>query len=226
MQAEAPFRGTRSRGRGADWKSFHCDVRPASRFRRWASACSFAAASPHCSARRSREGRAECLGAPVRAAARQAPQAAGRPEVSVLDVLSLGFVRRAAEHGLTTNPAFAGAYTFRPDADFAARFPDFLDGMPDGGLIMCHPGTVDAELARLDPLTALREREYAFLRERRISARARRARRDPGLIRLPGGKVSRQKIFARCVVSGGPPVAHMCARKCRSEEIIDDAAGT
>jgi predicted glycoside hydrolase/deacetylase ChbG (UPF0249 family) len=27
---------------------------------------------------------------------------------------------------------------------------------------MCHPGIVDAELRRLDPLTTLREREYAY----------------------------------------------------------------
>jgi hypothetical protein len=27
---------------------------------------------------------------------------------------------------------------------------------------MCHPGHVDAELERLDPLTTLREREYAY----------------------------------------------------------------
>jgi predicted glycoside hydrolase/deacetylase ChbG (UPF0249 family) len=27
---------------------------------------------------------------------------------------------------------------------------------------MCHPGVVDAELVRLDPLTDLREREYAY----------------------------------------------------------------
>jgi predicted glycoside hydrolase/deacetylase ChbG (UPF0249 family) len=27
---------------------------------------------------------------------------------------------------------------------------------------MCHPGHVDAELTRLDPLTTLREREYAY----------------------------------------------------------------
>jgi predicted glycoside hydrolase/deacetylase ChbG (UPF0249 family) len=27
---------------------------------------------------------------------------------------------------------------------------------------MCHPGFVDAELKRLDPLTALRESEYAY----------------------------------------------------------------
>jgi predicted glycoside hydrolase/deacetylase ChbG (UPF0249 family) len=43
-------------------------------------------------------------------------------------------------------------------------FPAFLDGMPDGGLIMCHPGKVDAELERLDPLTTLREREYDYFR--------------------------------------------------------------
>jgi predicted glycoside hydrolase/deacetylase ChbG (UPF0249 family) len=28
---------------------------------------------------------------------------------------------------------------------------------------MCHPGHVDAELERLDQLTALREKEYAYL---------------------------------------------------------------
>ena len=50
----------------------------------------------------------------------------------------------------------------RPDADFAARFPRFLDGLPDGSVVMCHPGFVDAELQRLDPLTDLREKEYAF----------------------------------------------------------------
>ena len=27
---------------------------------------------------------------------------------------------------------------------------------------MCHPGFVDAELQRLDPLTTLREKEYAY----------------------------------------------------------------
>ena len=53
--------------------------------------------------------------------------------------------------------------TFRDDADFAALFAGFLDQLPDGGVVMCHPGFVDAELQRLDPLTTLREREYAFL---------------------------------------------------------------
>jgi len=42
-------------------------------------------------------------------------------------------------------------------------FPRFLEGLPDGSVVMCHPGFVDAELRRLDPLTTLREKEYAFL---------------------------------------------------------------
>jgi predicted glycoside hydrolase/deacetylase ChbG (UPF0249 family) len=84
------------------------------------------------------------------------------PKGLVLDALSRRFRRLAAEHGLRTNPAFAGTYAFGAGADYAKLFPDFLDGMPDGGVIMCHPGIVDAELARLDPLTDLREREYAY----------------------------------------------------------------
>jgi predicted glycoside hydrolase/deacetylase ChbG (UPF0249 family) len=80
-----------------------------------------------------------------------------------LDVLSRKFRRRAAALGLRTNPAFAGTYEFADDADFAALFPRFIDRLPDGGVVMCHPGFVDAELQRLDPLTTLREREYAFL---------------------------------------------------------------
>jgi predicted glycoside hydrolase/deacetylase ChbG (UPF0249 family) len=81
----------------------------------------------------------------------------------LLDILSIGFRRRAIRAGLRFNPAFAGTYSFTPDADFPALFPGFLRGLPDGGLIMCHPGFVDAELERLDPLTTTRENEYAYL---------------------------------------------------------------
>jgi predicted glycoside hydrolase/deacetylase ChbG (UPF0249 family) len=81
----------------------------------------------------------------------------------LLDHLSHDFRQRAIALGLRTNPAFAGAYEFRDDADLPALFAGFLDQVPDGGLIMCHPGFVDAELQRLDTLTTGREREYAFL---------------------------------------------------------------
>jgi predicted glycoside hydrolase/deacetylase ChbG (UPF0249 family) len=80
----------------------------------------------------------------------------------VLDVLSLGFKSQAARHGLSTNPAFGGAYGFTAKAQFSKLFPRFLNGLPDGGLIMCHPGFVDAALESLDSLTSLREHEFAF----------------------------------------------------------------
>jgi predicted glycoside hydrolase/deacetylase ChbG (UPF0249 family) len=86
----------------------------------------------------------------------------GDPKGLVLDLLSKRFRERAAELDVRTNSAFAGTYAFNERADFAALFPRFLEGLPDGGLVMCHPGRVDAELRRLDPLTALREKEYAY----------------------------------------------------------------
>jgi chitin disaccharide deacetylase len=86
----------------------------------------------------------------------------GDPKGYILDALSARLRRRAAEARVRTNFAFAGTYSFRPQADYAALFPDFLDGLPDGGLVMCHPGHVDPQLRQLDPLTDLREREYAF----------------------------------------------------------------
>ncbi len=92
---------------------------------------------------------------------RSARRLKGRKEL-LLDILSLGFRRKARQLGVATNPAFAGAYDFDGKPDFAALFPRFLAGLPDGGLIMCHPGFVDAELERLDPLTHQREREFAF----------------------------------------------------------------
>jgi chitin disaccharide deacetylase len=80
----------------------------------------------------------------------------------VLDILSLGFRRRAKKRGIAVNPAFAGSYTFKARANYARLFPRFLSGLPDGGLIMCHPGIVDAELKSLDSLTTLREQEFAY----------------------------------------------------------------
>jgi predicted glycoside hydrolase/deacetylase ChbG (UPF0249 family) len=96
------------------------------------------------------------------------PPLANRPDnfkALLLDVLSKNFRRRAEALRVRTNPAFAGAYDFHDEANFAALFPRFLERLPDGGVIMCHPGFVDAELRRLDPLTTLREHEYAFFKD-------------------------------------------------------------
>ena len=81
----------------------------------------------------------------------------------LLHYLSGRFRARAAALGVRTNPAFAGTYDFAARMPFDELFPDFLEDLPDGGVIMCHPGRVDAELERVDPLTLQREQEYDYL---------------------------------------------------------------
>src|ERR1700733_5427623 len=87
----------------------------------------------------------------------------GSPKALVLDALSAQFRRRAARANIVFNPGFAGAYDFARQPDFGVLMRQFLDGLPQDGVIMCHPGMVDEVLVSLDPLTDQREREYAFL---------------------------------------------------------------
>jgi predicted glycoside hydrolase/deacetylase ChbG (UPF0249 family) len=101
----------------------------------------------------------------VRQGGRDLPlaQRLASPKAMVLDVLSAQFRHRAGSAGLRFNPGFAGAYDFTRDTDFGELMRQFLDGLPDGGLVMCHPGFVDDILTGLDPMTDVREREHAYL---------------------------------------------------------------
>jgi predicted glycoside hydrolase/deacetylase ChbG (UPF0249 family) len=101
----------------------------------------------------------------VRQGGRHGPltQRLGAPKALLLDILSAQFRRSASRANIAFNPAFAGAYDFSQAPDFGELMQRFLDGLPDGGLVMCHPGFVDELLISLDPLTGQREREYAFL---------------------------------------------------------------
>jgi predicted glycoside hydrolase/deacetylase ChbG (UPF0249 family) len=104
-------------------------------------------------------------GAWVRQGGRRRPIAKrlGAPKALVLDVLSAQFRKRCADAGIVFNPAFAGAYDFSKAPDFGTLMAEFLEGLPDDGLVMCHPGFVDETLQGLDPLTTQREAEHAYL---------------------------------------------------------------
>jgi predicted glycoside hydrolase/deacetylase ChbG (UPF0249 family) len=91
------------------------------------------------------------------------PRRLGSPKALFLDLLSAQFRTRAARANIAVNPGFAGAYDFSRQPDYGRLMRQFLDGLPAGGVIMCHPGFVDETLVSLDPLTEQREREYAFL---------------------------------------------------------------
>jgi predicted glycoside hydrolase/deacetylase ChbG (UPF0249 family) len=101
----------------------------------------------------------------VRQGGRHQPlaQRLGTPKALLLDILSAKFRRRASRANIAFNPSFAGAYDFSQAPDFGELMQRFLDGLPEGSLVMCHPGFVDDTLISLDPLTGQREREYAFL---------------------------------------------------------------
>jgi hypothetical protein len=101
----------------------------------------------------------------VRQARRNQPLARrlASPKALLLDFLSTQFRRRAARLGVATNPAFAGAYDFTRKPDYGALMAGFLDGLPENGLVMCHPGFVDDVLVSLDPMTTVREVEHAYL---------------------------------------------------------------
>ncbi|QRG07459.1 ChbG/HpnK family deacetylase [Xanthobacter dioxanivorans] len=81
----------------------------------------------------------------------------------VIGTFATGFARAAAQLGLSTNRGFGGAYDFSADHDFATLLAHFLKGVPDGGLVMVHPGRVDDPLTARDPLTHQREVEYEVL---------------------------------------------------------------
>jgi chitin disaccharide deacetylase len=101
----------------------------------------------------------------VRQCGRRLPLAKriGVPKALLLDVLSAQFRRRALDQSVAFNPGFAGAYDFSLSPDFGELLRGFLNEVPEGGVVMCHPGFVDETLTGLDPLTHQREREHAFL---------------------------------------------------------------
>jgi predicted glycoside hydrolase/deacetylase ChbG (UPF0249 family) len=85
------------------------------------------------------------------------------PKALLLDTLSATFRRKCMLANIIFNSGFAGAYDFSKTTNFAGLMSGFLNGLPDGGLVMCHPGFVDETLIALDPLTHQREREFAYL---------------------------------------------------------------
>jgi predicted glycoside hydrolase/deacetylase ChbG (UPF0249 family) len=100
----------------------------------------------------------------VRQSGRVAPARPLRaPKAFILDLLSAEFRRRAAGAELAFNPGFAGAYDFASRPDFGALMGGFLKGLPQHGVVMCHPGFVDEVLTSLDPFTVQREHEHAYL---------------------------------------------------------------
>lgn len=83
-------------------------------------------------------------------------------KASVLAALSLPLRREARRRAIACNDSFRGVSDYGDAGTALKEFPRFLRGPGKRPIIMCHPGFADAELAAVDPLTAEREREYAY----------------------------------------------------------------
>jgi len=66
------------------------------------------------------------------------------------------------QQGIRYNRSFAGIYSFAKAAPYSELFPQFLNDIEDGGLIMCHPGLLSNN-PEGDVIAANREEEYQYL---------------------------------------------------------------
>lgn len=87
----------------------------------------------------------------------------GLRKALVVGSLAAGSAGRAARAGIASNDSFRGLYGFTDDPPYREIFQASLEGLGQRVLVHCHPGHVDAELRRLDPLLEPRTREYAYL---------------------------------------------------------------
>ena len=87
----------------------------------------------------------------------------GLRKALVVGTLAAGSALRAARAGIACNDSFRGLYGFTSEPPYHEVFRASLAGPGERVLVHCHPGHVDAELRRLDPLLEPRAREYAYL---------------------------------------------------------------
>jgi predicted glycoside hydrolase/deacetylase ChbG (UPF0249 family) len=80
-----------------------------------------------------------------------------------ISALALGFRRAARQRGFPVNHGFSGVAPFDPTSDFAADLQRFLLRPGPAHLVMCHPGFIDDELARVEPVVVTRPVEHAAL---------------------------------------------------------------
>ncbi|MBV8448716.1 MAG: ChbG/HpnK family deacetylase [Hyphomicrobiales bacterium] len=81
----------------------------------------------------------------------------------VIATLARQFGKELRARSIAANTSFAGVVPFDPRRDYGADFARFLVEPGERHLVMCHPGEIDEELERADPVSATRPQEALFL---------------------------------------------------------------
>jgi predicted glycoside hydrolase/deacetylase ChbG (UPF0249 family) len=82
---------------------------------------------------------------------------------TVINLLSSGFGAAARALGFAVNDSFAGTSAFKEGQPYSGELAAAFSAGGECHLVMCHPGHVDPELSRLDPIVARRAEELAAL---------------------------------------------------------------
>ena len=80
--------------------------------------------------------------------------------------IARGFGVAAKRSAFATNDGFSGFSRFDAAVEYRGVFDRYLVAPGTKHLVMCHPGYIDDDLRRLDPVVATREQELAFLLSR------------------------------------------------------------
>jgi predicted glycoside hydrolase/deacetylase ChbG (UPF0249 family) len=110
-------------------------------------------------------------------------------------MMALGFDAAMRGEGFVVRGPLSGFYDWRRPETFAPALRKALGALPDGAVIMCHPGRVDDTLRSRDGLLDARPVELETLASDRLAeelgqagaAIARSVRLQPGLAGPAGG---------------------------------------
>lgn len=115
---------------------------------------------------------------PADTACRIAARGRACVKAATLAALSMGYARVVKRVGFESNDGFAGVTDFGERA-VGADFSAACLAVGPRHMVMCHPGFVDDELRRLDPVTGRRRAEYDVLMQGGFPGEIWRPQRSP-----------------------------------------------
>lgn len=86
----------------------------------------------------------------------------------VLRIMGRGFSAQLQRQAIPLTRSFSGLYSLDSHADFPVLLAGWIEQMPAGGLIMCHPG---ATAGTSDAMAQTRQRELDYLRSDQFTRR-------------------------------------------------------
>jgi len=92
-----------------------------------------------------------------------------KARIATVRTLATRFDRGMRKIGYVVHGPLAGFYDWTSSQGFAPTIEHALKSLPDSGVLMCHPGKVDAVLRSRDPLTDTRAAELAWLASDRFA---------------------------------------------------------